>query len=120
MHASSSWFVVMSSGRQTDGQGCRDGQIKDPLINSGRDERTTVNSKVRKMSGTTEDVKKAFKSKVSYIVFTDKILSRCKNIQFHDIVNKRSGYRRYGQCFGPCRLHEWINCGNLAHVQTDT
>ena len=62
----------MSSGRGRgkDGQGSRDGQIMDPLINPGgitvKNEKSDSN--VRKVPGTckTED---AFKSKVSYSFF---------------------------------------------------
>ena len=52
----------------------------DPLINPGRDEGITVkkeksDSNVRKVSGTckTEDVKKAFKSKVSYSFYRQNV-----------------------------------------------
>ena len=67
-------------GRRNDGQGSKDAQLMDPLINPGRDEGITVkkeksDSKVRKVSGTckTEDVKKAFKSKVSYSFYRQNV-----------------------------------------------
>ena len=58
----------MSSGRQKDGQGRTNDQITDPLRNPGGDAGRNGNSdsKGRKKSGATVDVKKTFKSKVSY------------------------------------------------------